>query len=454
MPPDHLQTLPRGGAEALLEEHYRSALSEARLRTLALVAPVTEDNLDRQHHPLMSPLVWDLGHIAAFEDLWLCQRAGSLEPVRSDLAEVYDASETPRAGRGDTPYLRREGVLDFMAAVRERALSVLERSDLSGGGSGTDAGCSESFSGSGLHANGFVWEMIVQHEHQHNETMLQTLQLVGPDVYTPPRRGLPRAVEPGGPATVTVPGGPFAMGDPAERFAYDNERPRHLVDVPAFEIDRLPVTNGAYLEFVEDGGYAREELWGAEGWRWRRAEAVERPLYWAADGSERRFERVTPIDPLMPVMHVSWHEADAFARWRGARVPTEAEWEKAAAYDPATGESRRQPWGDEDATPGRANVDHLAFGPAPAGSLPEGAAACGALGMIGDAWEWTASTFEGYRGFVAHPYHEYSEVFFGSGYRVLRGGSWASRPSVVRATVRNWDHPHRRQIFSGFRCAR
>jgi len=440
MRPDHLQTLPRGGADALLAEHYRSALAEARERTLALVAPVTEENLDLQHHPLMSPLVWDLGHIAAFEDLWLGQRAGGLQALRPDLAEVYDAAETPRAQRGAAPYLRREHVLDFMAAVRGRALEVLDRSDLSPGGDP-------------LHAHGFVWEMIVQHEHQHNETMLQTLQLVGPGVYSPPRRGLPWAAEQAGPATVRVSGGPFPMGDPGAGFAYDNERPRRDVDVAAFEIDRLPVTNGAYLEFVDDGGYARQELWGAEGWRWRCADGVERPLYWDAEGNERRFERVAEIDPLMGVMHVSWHEADAFARWRGARLPTEAEWEKAAAYDPEAGESRRQPWGDEDAGPQRANVDQLAFGPAPAGALPAGAAPCGALGMIGDAWEWTASAFGGYPGFRAHPYPEYSEAFFGGGYRVLRGGSWASRPSVVRATFRNWDHPQRRQVFTGFRCA-
>ena len=424
----------------LLVQRFRAALAEARGRTLALVAPVSEENLDKQHHPLMSPLVWDLGHIAAFEDLWLCQRAGGLEPLRADLSDVYDAAETPRAQRSEAPYLRRNEALDYMDEVRERALGVLERSDLSPGGDR-------------LNANGFVWEMLVQHEHQHNETMLQTLQLVGPDVYSPPRRGLPELAPEDGPLTVHVPGGGFAMGAPGHGFSYDNELPRHEVHVPAFDIDRTPVTNGAYLEFVHDGGYTRLDFWSAEGWHWRTREGVERPLYWDAEGNERRFEIAARIDPAMPAMHMSFYEAEAFARWRGARLPTEAEWEKAAVFDPRTQAVRRQPWGDEDAAPQRANVDQMAFGPAPVGSLPEGASPCGALGMIGDAWEWTQSGFEAYPGFIAFPYPEYSKVFFGGPHHVLRGGSWATRPSVARATFRNWDHPERRQIFTGFRCA-
>ena len=440
MRPLHLLTLPPGGADPLAKPAYGAALAEARERTLSLVDPVSEENINRQHHPLMSPLVWDLGHIAAFEDLWLCQRAGGLEPLRGELSDVYDAAETPRAVRGDVPYLRRGEALDFMRQVRERALGVLDRADL-------------SEDGDRLNAGGFVWEMLIQHEHQHNETMLQTLQLVGPDVYSPERRPLPPAPARGGLPTVEVAEGPFVMGDPGAGFAYDNERPSREVHLPAFEIDRTPVTNGAFLDFVADGGYYRRRLWDPSGWDWRRSEGVERPLFWSGDGQERRFERVGPIDAAKPVMHVSWFEADAFARWRGARLPTEQEWEKAAAWDPATGQSRRWPWGDGDPTAQLANIDQQAFGPAPAGALPAGASPCGALGMIGDAWEWTASRFDGYQGFAAFPYPQYSEVFFGGDFRVLRGGAWATRPSIARNTFRNWDHPQRRQIFSGFRCA-
>ncbi len=405
------------------------------------MAPVAAQDLERVHSPLMSPLLWDLGHIAACEDLWLCQRAGGLAPLRPELARVYDAAETPRVGRGDIPYLRLDDALEFMQQVRERALEVLDRADISP-------------EGDRLNAHGFVWEMVVQHEHQHNETMLQTLQLAEAGVYVPPNQPGTQVADPReGPETIRIPGGAFGMGDAGRGFAYDNERPSHERVLAAFEIDRTPVTNGQFGDFVEDGGYRMPELWSDAGWAWRERERVERPLYWTSDGRERRFDRLTAIDPAMPVMHVSWHEADAYARWAGRRLPTEAEWEKAASWDAEAGRARRYPWGEERPSPDRANLDQLAFGPVPVGAL-EGATPDGVLAMLGDCWEWTASPFTGYPGFAAFPYREYSEVFFGGEYRVLRGGSWATRPSVARNSFRNWDLPERRQIFAGFRCAR
>ena len=371
-------------------------LDEARERTLALVDPVSDDDLDRQHDPLMSPLVWDLGHIAAFEDLWVCRETG-LEPLRPDLAAVYDATETPRPRRGKLSYLRRHDAIAYMDAVRERTRSGLTE------------------------ISPFIAEMLVQHEHQHNETMLQTLQLAEPGVFAPPR-----TVPTGAAASASVPveDGPVRIGDDGDGFAYDNERPRHTVELGAYRIDRAPVTNAQYRGFVEDGGYARRELWSEAGWASRQREAWERPRYWTADGRERRFDRITPIEPDLPVMHISWYEADAYARWRGARLPTEAEWEHAATLF----------------EPERGALDQLGFGPGPAGPF------------VGDCWEWTASDFGPYPGFLAHPYPEYSEIFFGQGYKVLRGGSWATRRRVARPSFRNWDRPQRRQIFSGFRC--
>jgi iron(II)-dependent oxidoreductase len=385
---DNPQTPPRGGVESL---------DEARRRTLALVAPVSDENLNRQHDPLMSPLVWDLGHIAAFEDLWVCREAG-LELLRPDLAEVYDAMETPRPRRGDLPYLRRDEAVAYMDAVRERAVSVLD-----------DVGP-------------VITEMLVQHEQQHNETMLQTLQLAEAGVYSP-ERPAPRGAAASG--SVIVESGPREIGFDGDGFVYDNERPRHTVELSAYRIDRAPVTNAQFLEFVEDGGYDRGELWSEEGWVAREREGWRLPLYWTGDGRERRFDSVEPIAEQLPVMHVSWFEADAYARWRGARLPTEAEWEHAASLF----------------EPERGALDQLSFGPGPAGPF------------VGDCWEWTASEFGGYPGFEAYPYEEYSAVFFGEGYRILRGASWATRPRVARATFRNWDHPQRRQIFAGFRCA-
>jgi len=425
----------------VLKEHYAGLLGEARERTLWLVEPVSREDLERVHSTLLSPLVWDLGHIAAFEDLWLCQQAGGLDLLRPELADVYDATLTPRAERGELESLGHAEALAYMGEVRERVLGVLASADL-------------SERGDALNARGFVWDMLVQHEHQHNETMLQTLSLAAPGVYEPERRALP-GPPPGvrGPDMLRVDGGPCLIGFRGDGFAYDNERPCHEVDVPAFEIDRLPVTCGDFIDFISEGGYFRREWWSDEGWAWRQLEGVERPHYWTADGEMRRFERTLPLDPELPVMHVSWYEAEAYARSRGKRLPTETEWEKAASWDEAAGRQRLHPWGDEPWSERLANLDQTAFGPARAGSYPAGASPYGVLGMAGDAWEWTASDFTGYPDFEAFPYSEYSQLFFGSEYRVLRGGSWATRPSVARGSFRNWDYPVRRQIFAGFRCA-
>jgi gamma-glutamyl hercynylcysteine S-oxide synthase len=408
----------------------RARLTETRERTRWLVAGVSDADMDRVHDPLMSPLVWDLAHIAAFEELWICMRTGGHEPVHPDLLTVYDALETPRAVRGDVPHLDLAGAREYLDAVRVRSLAVLDDG-----------------------AGGMNWELVIQHEQQHNETMLQTLALAEPGVFKPTStRPRPRgAARTGG--MVRIAAGAFLAGAPDRGFAYDNERPRFEVDVPEFHIDALPVTCGDFAEFVERGGYERREWWSDAGWTWARESDADRPLHWTGHGRERRFDDLRELDTSLPVMNVSWFEADAYARSVGKRLPTELEWEKAAAWGPGASAPRTYPWGEAEPTPERANLDHTAFGPVPAGALAGGASAYGVLGMVGDAWEWTASEFRGYPGFRAHPYREYSEVFFGDRYRVLRGGSWATRPDVARNTFRNWDLPERRQIFAGFRCA-
>jgi iron(II)-dependent oxidoreductase len=422
----------------LTAEDAVEALREARERTLALIEPVTDADLERVHSTLMSPLVWDLGHIAAFEDLWLVHRFGGRSLLREDLADVYDAFETPRAGRGDLPFLDPAEAREYLTAVRDRTLEVIHER-------GVD--------------DGFVHEMVIRHEHQHDETMLQTIQLAQlPGYEIPRRRTAPSApvLAHSGFEFIEVPGGECEIGAPSTGFAYDNERPRHRTDVRGYLIGRTPITNASYLTFVEGGGYERREWWSDEGWAWKEDYDISRPGCWTADlAAEWRMGALEPLHPLQPVVHVSWFEADAFARAHGARLPTEFEWEKAATWDQRLGTARPFPWGTDPPTPGiHANVDHLAGGPVPAGALTAGASPSGCLGMIGDVWEWTASAFDGYPGFVAHPYREYSEVFFGNDYNVLRGGSWATRARTITPTFRNWDYPQRRQIFAGFRLAK
>jgi gamma-glutamyl hercynylcysteine S-oxide synthase len=384
-------------------------LEEARRHTLALVEPLTEEQLNRVYDPILSPLIWDLGHIANFEELWLVQRIGGREALRGDLGELYDAIEQPRKIRGELPILRAGEVRPYMEQVRGRTLEVLEGIELD--------------PKDPLLADGFVYEMLLAHEHQHNETMLQLLQMV--ESYEPvevDRAPANEAVS-DGPEMVRVEGGPHEIGAPGVGFAYDNERPRHRVELAPFWIDRTPVTNAAYIAYLEETG-------------------TEPPMYWERDGEgswlRTAMGRSEEVDPRLPVIHVSWDEADAFARWAGKRLPTEMEWEAAA------GGAQRE----------RANLDQFSFGPAPAGAYADAAAACDAVQMLGDVWEWTSSDFTAYPGFEAFPYPEYSEVFFGDAHKVLRGGAWATRRDVIRTSFRNWDLPQRRQIFSGIRCAR
>ncbi|MEV6396053.1 ergothioneine biosynthesis protein EgtB [Streptomyces sp. NPDC051907] len=424
-----------------LRQRAVEALTAARNRTAVLTTCVDDDDLTAQHSPLMSPLVWDLAHIGNQEEQWLLRTVGGREALRPEIDSIYDAFEHPRSARPTLPLLAPAEARVYASDVRGRVLDILERTPLEGGP---------------LVDSGFAFGMIAQHEQQHDETMLITHQLRrGPAALSAPEP--PAGSTRGLPAEVLVPGGPFTMGTSTEPWALDNERPAHQRIVPAYFIDTTPVTCGAYQAFIDDGGYRDERWWAAEGWDQIRRHDIGAPLFWRREGGQwlrRRFGVSEPVPADEPVLHVSWYEADAYARWAGRRLPTEAEWEKAARHDPRTDRSRRYPWGDEDPTPLHANLGQRHLRPAPAGGYPEGASPLGVRQLIGDVWEWTASDFLPYPGFAAFPYREYSEVFFGSAHKVLRGGSFAVDPVACRGTFRNWDLPVRRQIFSGFRTAR
>ncbi|MET8575738.1 ergothioneine biosynthesis protein EgtB [Streptomyces sp. NPDC005012] len=429
------------GAPEALRERAEAALSAARRRTALLTSCLDDPELTAQHSPLMSPLVWDLAHVGNQEELWLLRAVGGREALRPEIDGLYDAFQHSRAERPSLPLLPPAEARRYVAEIRGRVLDLLEHAP---------------FDGPPLTAAGFVFGMVAQHEQQHDETMLITHQLRrGPAVLTAPDPGPAPAHT--GPAEVLVPGGPFVMGTSDEPWALDNERPGHLVEVEPFFLDTAPVTNAAFLAFMEDGGYHQPRWWRPEGFEHLRAQGVEAPLFWRFEGGQwlrRRFGRTEPVPPDEPVVHVSWYEADAYARWAGRRLPTEAEWEKAARHDPATGRSRRYPWGDEDPSAHHANLGQRHLRPAPVGSFPAGRSPLGIGQLIGDVWEWTSSDFLPYPGFAAFPYREYSEVFFGPEHKVLRGGSFAVDPVACRGTFRNWDYPVRRQIFSGFRTAR
>jgi iron(II)-dependent oxidoreductase len=416
-------------------------LTEARERTLLLVAGLSDEDLHQQHDPLMSPIIWDVGHIAHFEELWLTQNLDG--PIEfSEMPGMYNPFEHPRASRASLPLPTLAQMKARLDEIRKRVLDRLDSLEWS--------------DDNPLLEGAYVYNMVLQHEYQHNETILQTLQLKKGQPYRAPRAvTFPRRPIPAG-GMVAFEGGRVTIGTNDRSSAYDNERPLHEIDLRPFMIDRNPVTNGRFIDFMADKGYQRKELWSEAGRRWLAESGAIAPKYWARDGEHwinRTMDVTTPVDATRPVCHVSYYEAEAFAQWDGKRLPTEFEWETAASWDPSTQTSRRFPWGDSSADARLANLDQLAFDVAPIGTFST-VSPIGCSGMIGDVWEWTSSDFHGYPGFHSFPYKEYSEEFFGSAYKVLRGGSWATRPGAIRNSFRNWDYPIRRQIFSGFRCAR
>ncbi|MGW4123928.1 ergothioneine biosynthesis protein EgtB [Nocardia sp. NPDC004711] len=423
-----------------LRERIADTLGQARDRTAALTDCVSETELVAQHSPLMSPLVWDLAHIGDQEELWLVRDVGGRAAVRTDIDQLYDAFRHARADRPALPLLGPTAARAYTETVRGQALDVLAAHPLHG---------------TPLAECGFAFGMIAQHEQQHDETMLATHQLRA----GAPALGAPPAPTASVPVTgeMVIPAGEFTMGTDTDPWTLDNERPAHRVEVPGFAIDAAPVTNARYREFIADGGYERPELWSARGWTHRNTAGRTAPQFWERDGNDwwrRVFGVMRRVRPEQPVVHSCWFEAEAFATWAGRRLPSEAEWEKAVRVDPATGRSRRYPWGDADPGPYTANLGQRHLEPAEAGAYPAGASPSGVHQLIGDVWEWTASDFTPYPGFRAFPYREYSEVFFGGDYRVLRGSSFGTDAVACRSTFRNWDHPIRRQIFAGFRLAR
>jgi iron(II)-dependent oxidoreductase len=412
-------------------------LALARERTLRLV-DFDDAELQRQHDPLMSPLVWDLAHIGQQEELWLLRggnpdRPGMLPP---EVDRLYDAFVHTRASRVDLPLLPPTDAHAYCGTVRSMALDALDAVPDDG-------------------AATFPFGLVISHENQHDETMLQALNLrVGAplldtgSLLPTGRTGLAGT-------SVLVPGGPFVLGVDAvtEPHSLDNERPAHVVDVPAFRIGRVPVTNAEWRQFIDDGGYDEPRWWSQRGWAHRREAGLTAPQFWNPDGTRTRFGHIEDIPADEPVQHVTFFEAEAYAAWAGARLPTEAEWEKACSWDPQAGARRRFPWGASEPTAHLANLGGDALRPAPVGAYPAGASAHGAEQMLGDVWEWTTSPLRPWPGFTPMIYERYSQPFFDGDYKVLRGGSWAVAPNILRPSFRNWDHPIRRQIFAGVRLA-
>jgi iron(II)-dependent oxidoreductase len=416
---------------------------DARRRTLSMVAGLDEGELMGPRLEVVNPLLWEIGHVAWFQERWVLRHAGGQEAGRVDADGLWDSSAVPHHVRWDLPLPSPEATLAYMREVEGRVLRLLEErptADVK-----------------------YFAEYAVYHEDMHDEAFAYTRQTLA--YPAPPTAGAEDVSSPARadgfagpwPGDASVPGGVLALGaDEREPFVFDNEKWAHSVTVAPFHIARAPVTAGEFAEFVDDGGYSQRGPWSEAGSAWRSSHEAAHPVYWrrGPEGWERReFDRWVPLEPHRPVLHVSWYEAEAWCAWAGRRLPTEAEWEMAAAFDPAGGK-RRLPWGDAPATAGRANLEGRAGGCLDVAALPEGDSACGCRQMIGNVWEWTATDFHPYPGFVADAYRDYSQPWFHT-HKVLRGGCWVTRARLLRNTWRNFYPPDRADVWAGFRtCAR
>ncbi len=437
---------PASPSAAGLASPLPAALADARARSLALVDDLDDAQWLGPRLAIVNPILWEMGHLGWFQEYWTLRHARGAPPLVAQGDALYDSAKVAHDTRWDLPLLPRAEVLSYLATVLERALAG---------------------------EPGYFHELALNHEDMHGEALLytrQTLAYPAPALEDAPAAGgaelagadearspVTPIVSGGGPlpGDVEVPGCRFLLGAPPEaRFVFDNEKWAHPVAVAAFRIARAPVTNEQFLEFVEEGGYRAERWWSREGWRWRAVEKAEHPVYWSRrDGgrwTERQFRTEAPLLPHRPAIHVCWYEADAYCRWAGRRLPTEAEWELAAA----TPSKRRFPWGDAPPDARHANLDAEAGWTVDVSAHAAGDSAYGCRQLIGNVWEWTASDFRAYPGFVIDPYKEYSAPWFSSPHKVLRGGCWATRARLLRNTWRNFYPPDRRDVLAGFRtCA-
>ena len=431
--------------------HLIKNMQDARNRTLELVRDLDEAQINGPKLPIVNPLRWEIGHVAHFYEYFILRQLYNFDSVLGERADqLYDSIAINHEDRWDLDLPTRAETLSYMQSVFDRLAERLV--EPTNGDMATEQ-------------DSFIYQFGIFHEDMHTEAFLwarQALAYPTPDLAAAADVSSGRLAG-GHPGWAEVPGGDFLLGSPeGAPFAFDNEKCAYQVAIAPFEIAKAPVTNQEFQAFVDDGGYDREAHWDDEGWAWRQEAGATHPVYWQPDGPGkwllRRFDRTQPLPEHEPVIHVSWHEANAYCRWAGLRLPTEAEWEVAALGEPAAGGSlastkRRYPWGDEPPTPARANLDGRALGPVDVAALAEGDSAFGCRQMLGNVWEWTANTFDAFPGFSADAYKEYSTMLFGDT-KVLRGGAWTTRARMMHGTYRNYFPADRRDVFNGFRTSK
>jgi iron(II)-dependent oxidoreductase len=432
------------------------ALRETRARTLELVSDLSDEQLIGPRLQIVNPLQWEIGHLAWFQEFWVLRHLGGQPPILTHGDELYDSARVAHDTRWDLPLLERDETLTYMQRVLERVINL----------TGDEAGLTDAKG----YSRDYFLNLVLLHEQMHDEAITYTRQTLSYPAPAIAAMNKIRFAKQDAPLPQTkndltsdaeIPGGKFIQGSVCEKgFTFDNERLACEVEIAPFAISKTAVGNGEFQHFVEDGGYRRSDLWSAEGWQWRMSASADHPVYWQQEANgrwlRRNFDEWVTLDERLPIIHVNWHEANAYCRWAKRRLPTEAEWEVAASAAPAANGRglaeyrRRYPWGDDAPTSERANLDWGAQGCLPVDALPAGDSSFGCRQMIGNVWEWTASDFQPYPGFVAGPYKEYSEPWF-ENHKVLRGGCWVTSPRLINNSYRNYYTSDRRDVWAGFR---
>lgn len=441
-------------ANAELADELAALARDARTRTLETIADLDDEQLVGPRLSIVNPPLWEIGHVGWFWEFFVLRWRGEGEPRASRLEgadPLYNSIAIGHDERWTAALRSRRDTLSYLRDVLDDVLLALARE--------------------GAHDQlAYFIRLAAFHEDMHGEAFLWTRQTHGlpaPHLSTRDPALLDGQTEGPWPGDAPIPGAELMLGaDPDQPFVFDNEKWAHPVELEPFQIARAPVTNAEFATFVEDGGYRRRDLWGEEGWDWRHDAGADLPVYWRRRGEgefeQRRFDRWQALPPHEPVVHVCWHEADAYCRWAQRRLPTEAEWELAAAgapSGPAPGAplapaKRLRPWGEEPLGPEHANLDGRLLGPADVAAFPAGDSAFGCRQMLGNVWEHCASDFLPYPGYEVDPYKEYSDPWFGPEHKILRGGAWPTRGRMLRTTWRNWGQKHRRDLFAGLRtCA-
>ena len=409
---------------------------DARNRTLQMVADLDDQQIMGPMLPTVNPLLWEMGHAAWFQEHWVLRHVAGQQPILAGSDDLFDSIAIEHAVRWDLPIPPRQRVIGYLEQVADNVIDLLNRSNLT-----------EELV--------YFVKLSVFHEDMHAESFAYTRQTHG---YPMPQLILSdtESCSDGDhdPGEVEFDGCEFMLGAARDTvFAFDNEKWANPVHVQPFSISRQAVNQQQFAEFVNDGGYRRREFWCDDGWQWRTEHQATHPVYWNYQGDiwmRRHFDCWVPLEPDAAMMHVNWYEANAWCRWAGRRLPTEAEWELAAAGSP---HQRHYPWGEQAPEFDHANLDFQVMGCVPTWAHPQGDSPEGCRQLIGNVWEWTANTFQPYPGFAVDPYKDYSKPSFGKR-KVLRGGCWATTGRMIRNTWRNYYQADRRDVFGGFRtCA-